>query len=147
MGIQLRPERRCVYVPAVRRPDGSFIQNFQPGEYKKVWVTQEADGQEKSPQWQWWMYPPDGKLGVLTQHAVTEHLDGSVSVTPSILQVGTWHGWLVHGQWEEVDYFFGGTRAILSKTTSCGWPFKKSQGRTVRSFSSTQTDSGFELVS
>lgn len=37
-------------------------------------------------------------------HTVTEHEDGTITVSPSILittHLGSWHGYLKHGVWEE----------------------------------------------
>lgn len=51
----------------------------------------------------WWIYPPgkDCGIGVLTDHAVTEEADGSITVTPSIEYPGVWHGHLIRGEWQE----------------------------------------------
>lgn len=41
----------------------------------------------------------------LTRHSVTEHEDGTITVSPSILVEGgngeSWHGYLEHGVWRE----------------------------------------------
>ena len=43
--------------------------------------------------------------GNLSQYEVTEHEDGTITVSPSILieqpPIGTWHGYLRRGVWEE----------------------------------------------
>jgi hypothetical protein len=43
-------------------------------------------------------------IGALGRHEVTEHDDGTITVSPSILVQGTkgeelYHGWLEHGVW------------------------------------------------
>lgn len=52
----------------------------------------------------WFATTPNGLLGNLGNHTVTEHQDGTISVTPSILVSGgmqTWHGYLTRGVWKE----------------------------------------------
>ncbi len=54
----------------------------------------------------WSACTPNGHLGNLKNHEVTEHEDGTITVSPSIL-VGDdkgdhWHGYLEHGIWREV---------------------------------------------
>lgn len=49
----------------------------------------------------WWAVLPDGTFGRLTDHEVTEHEDGTISVQPSIYFDEKWHGWLVRGEWRE----------------------------------------------
>jgi hypothetical protein len=50
----------------------------------------------------------DPMLGNLSRHTVTEHEDGTISVSPSILMGGQgtttapWHGFLERGVWREV---------------------------------------------
>lgn len=68
---------------------------------------------------EWWIVDPFRHVGRLTTHRVEEHDDGSITVTPSILDVADteafkaaggaaiidpnpdqgWHGWLEHGVW------------------------------------------------
>lgn len=68
---------------------------LQPGEYVKI-----ING--PTP----WMAndPNDGGPFVLgvKNHAVHEHPDGTITVTPSIYDTspGGWHGWLRQGVWE-----------------------------------------------
>jgi hypothetical protein len=54
----------------------------------------------------WYCRPPWKHAGgSLARHTVTEHEDGTITVSPSILiatHVGTWHGYLEHGIWREV---------------------------------------------
>lgn len=56
----------------------------------------------------WYACTPNGLLGNLAAHKVTEHEDGTITVSPSIL-VGfrdqgkpSWHGYLEYGVWREV---------------------------------------------
>lgn len=64
--------------------------------------------------WDWYCCVPDkedpddpGMMGFLTRHAVIEHEDKTITVSPSILVgQGTtntpWHGYLERGVWREV---------------------------------------------
>jgi hypothetical protein len=68
---------------------------LEPGEY----IKSEAGS--------WYACTPNGHLGNLGDHQVTEHSDGTITVSPSILVtlVGTeegWHGYLERGIWREV---------------------------------------------
>lgn len=72
--------------------------NFQPGEYGLVGGY-------------WHACTPNGALGNLSRHEVTEHEDGSITVSPSILVSSLdskgnaheiWHGYLERGVWREV---------------------------------------------
>lgn len=55
---------------------------------------------------EWTLNIPGGDLANLSRHEVTEHVDGTISVTPSILvtrgnrQDWRRHGYLVRGKWE-----------------------------------------------
>lgn len=64
---------------------------FEDGDYGRV------DGV-------WHARPPGAGLGTLEAHDVTEHEDGTITVSPSILVTGrtTWHGYLERGVWREV---------------------------------------------
>ena len=57
----------------------------------------------------WWCMTPSNFIGNLSLHTVTEHDDGTITVSPSILvteQIGgverMWHGYLERGIWREV---------------------------------------------
>lgn len=58
----------------------------------------------------WLCWPPGSGLGNLAQHTVTEHDDGTITVSPSILIRSTdddgspvvWHGYLERGVWRTV---------------------------------------------
>lgn len=58
----------------------------------------------------WYCHAPGdgGFTGNLSAHDVTEHEDGTITVSPSILiksrhgeTVSEWHGFLEHGDWRE----------------------------------------------
>lgn len=49
----------------------------------------------------WWCRPPKGGCGILGDHQVTEHEDGTITVSPSILMPGQWHGYLERGVFRE----------------------------------------------
>jgi hypothetical protein len=58
---------------------------------------------------EWECVAPDGSRGNLSAHEVTEHKDGTITVSPSILirggrdvQQELWHGYLEHGVWRSV---------------------------------------------
>lgn len=53
----------------------------------------------------WWLYLPGGGVGNLTNHDITEHGDGTITVSPSILVTSGRkdrhrHGFLKRGVWE-----------------------------------------------
>lgn len=73
--------------------------DLEPGEYGR------------KPDGSWWVKPPEKEgfycgVGSLGKHQVTEHEDGTITVSPSILVYGhhdkTWHGYLEKGVWREV---------------------------------------------
>lgn len=66
----------------------------------------------------WAICTPNGRIGSIEKHAVVEHEDGSITVSPSILVYPTthtryegeqlvnyeapgWHGYLQTGEWRE----------------------------------------------
>lgn len=57
----------------------------------------------------WYCSAPGKHLGCLSKHAVTEHEDGTITVSPSILISAPhegkanvlWHGYLEKGIWRE----------------------------------------------
>ena len=64
-------------------------------------------GQDKSGTW--YARPFGMHMGGLENHDVIEHDDGTITVTPSILIIGSkgngevrWHGYLDHGVWREI---------------------------------------------
>lgn len=54
----------------------------------------------------WEVTTPNGLHGRLGNHEVTEHEDGTITVSPSILVEyppgKSWHGYLERGEWREV---------------------------------------------
>lgn len=54
----------------------------------------------------WYCRPPGNRMGNLSNHEVTEHEDGTITVSPSILISGpnlkSWHGYLEKGIWRQV---------------------------------------------
>jgi len=72
--------------------------NGGPGDYCKV----ASDEPGAAPgHTVWYIRDPLGRVGQLRDHAVTEHQDGTVTVSPSILdeRPGGWHGFLERGIW------------------------------------------------
>lgn len=56
----------------------------------------------------WYARPPGEHMGSLRSHQVTEHADGTITVSPSILITGydgdcavRWHGYLQSGVWTQ----------------------------------------------
>lgn len=54
----------------------------------------------------WYARPPGQRMGCLKNHDVTEHEDGTITVSPSIEILGDggvtlWHGFLERGVWRE----------------------------------------------
>jgi hypothetical protein len=79
-----------------RVPDGAAWYGDaipEPGAYGRVRV----DGE-----WVWRARAPSGAVANLERHDVTEHEDGTITVSPSILVTGggeDWHGFLERGVW------------------------------------------------
>ena len=69
-------------------PDAEGWFTIQPGDYVKA-----VDGT-----WIAWA-PGDRAPGGLQKHEITEHQDGTITVTPSILTPSGWHGYLQAGIW------------------------------------------------
>lgn len=80
----------------VRCPDDTPPHELEPGDYAKY-----KGG--------WFARIPNGDLMLtanLARHAITEHEDGTISVSPSILcdkgsRNESWHGYLERGIWRE----------------------------------------------
>lgn len=83
-----------------KRVSGKEPHELEPGEYG-FWPENEGLG--------FFARTPNGHLGNLGGHSVTEHEDGTITVSPSILVSATiggvemqlWHGWLERGVWRE----------------------------------------------
>lgn len=76
-----------------------FYHDYEPGDYGK----DPRDGI-------WYCRPPgtNSLIGNLKNHTVTEHEDGTITVSPSILiswpgiqAESKWHGYLEKGVWRE----------------------------------------------
>lgn len=57
---------------------------------------------------EWWIVDPKGMIGALNpgRHQVTEHEDGTITVSPSIVSTipehgHDYHGWLERGVWRD----------------------------------------------
>jgi len=74
----------------------------QPGDYMKVPPDEGPHRPDGSPVW--YIRDPAGNVGTLLTHTVEEHEDGTITVSPSILDPspGGWHGWLERGVWRSV---------------------------------------------
>lgn len=76
-------------------------QRAYPNEKGELWLREGEYG--KDARGTWMARPPGLDMGSLEHHEVTEHEDGTVTVSPSILisdgQV-QWHGFLVRGIWK-----------------------------------------------
>lgn len=72
---------------------------LRPGRYCKV-----PDGMDPRGRGVWYAIDPTGCAGAIrpAQHQVVEHDDGTITVTPSLVMPGGWHGYLEHGVWREV---------------------------------------------
>lgn len=106
-GVRVQPDANG-YPPALK-----------PGEYVRVAPLRRGDGTEftDDERRQWWTQPywiccsPNGHAGNLAAHAIAEHEDGTITVSPSILirtsrdggrtMVDLWHGFLERGVWRE----------------------------------------------
>lgn len=73
----------------------------QPGDYCKV-LPEDEDG--LAGKVTWYVCDPNGVVGRLVDHIVTEHEDGTITVSPSILDAAPdgWHGYLERGEWRSV---------------------------------------------
>jgi hypothetical protein len=84
-----------------RLPDGFHYADAEPGDY---WKQSLGTIDDPGYKFFWTIRDPAGDLGTLRTHQVIEHDDGTITVTPSILNVGGegWHGFLERGVWREV---------------------------------------------
>jgi hypothetical protein len=70
--------------------EDGFLPPLQPGDYGI------HDGK-------WYGKTPNGYTCGLANHQVTEHENGTITVSPSILvstDVEVWHGYLINGVWQ-----------------------------------------------
>ncbi len=49
----------------------------------------------------WWFRHPDGGAGMLLDHHIDEHEDGTITVRPSLVMGGV-HGYLTKGEWRDI---------------------------------------------
>lgn len=74
-----------------------------PGDDGHLWLQPGDYG--RSFHGTWMARPPRLAAGDLSRHEVTEHEDGTITVSPSILiqqpPLGDWHGYLERGVWRE----------------------------------------------
>lgn len=78
-------------------PQEGGFQRLRPGEYGRL-----EDGT-------WYAETPNGHGANLGRHKVTEHEDGTITVSPSILvstrirgkDIQVYHGWLERGVWRD----------------------------------------------
>lgn len=72
-----------------------------PNAKGELWLSPREYG--KDPQGVWWARCPGCSMGCLKNHEVEEHLDGTITVTPSIEvtqpPLPGWHGFLERGIW------------------------------------------------
>lgn len=83
----------------------------EPDINKYNWGMAPGDyGYAKNDPWEAWVcLSPNGLIGALGNHKVTEHEDGTITVSPSILITvdnpddgnASYHGFLKRGVWEE----------------------------------------------
>lgn len=82
--------------PAWCRRDRCMRLVAEPGSYMKV-------TREDGSTWCWYVRAPNGDVCTIwpERHQITEHVDGKVSVSPSIVfpHGGRWHGFLRAGVW------------------------------------------------
>ena len=90
-------------VPDVEDPHSTHPR-LEPGDYRRT---------KRGGEWVWECRPPgdhpETVQGNLGKHDITEHDDGTITVSPSILIQTTWagkphewHGYLERGVWREV---------------------------------------------
>lgn len=76
-----------------------------PNEDGKMWYKEGDYG--KMVDGHWFCRPPGRHMTWLRDHEVTEHEDGTITVTGSIVITDpgqSWHGYLERGIWREVWY-------------------------------------------
>jgi hypothetical protein len=95
---EVTPGHRVECTPEGFLPPGWMI----PGAYGRLNRTLEQVWNCEAQLW-WNVCAPDGSACSLNPalHNVTEHVDGTITVSPSIV-TPTWHGWLQCGVWRSV---------------------------------------------
>jgi len=63
----------------------------------------------------WFGMTPNGHLANLSAHKITEHSDGTITVSPSIMlkqgKIEVWHGFLREGVWEACGPYWVGKQS------------------------------------
>lgn len=79
------------------------LKQFYDNEYRQPGDYCGPIKSEDGPEGAWYICDPKGQVGGLYNHKIEEHGDGSISVSPSILDnsPGGYHGFLEHGVWRE----------------------------------------------
>jgi hypothetical protein len=96
-----------------RLADGYHYKDSEPGDYWRQiqWIGSDprppdtlAPDAVRGKDYEWCIRDPQGDVGQLGKHEVTEHEDGTITVSPSILNPGQggWHGFLERGVWRQV---------------------------------------------
>lgn len=78
------------------------VQALRVADYNEVLQNLDKVCYYNEPEHGWFVYFPNGLLATLANHKVTEHEDGTISVTPLILVANydlTIHGYLTKGIW------------------------------------------------
>ena len=69
----------------------------------QLWLAEGDYGQNTDGNWL--VRPPGRSMGELEDHDVTEHSDGTITVSPSIRsewgERPYWHGYLERGEWRK----------------------------------------------
>lgn len=80
---------------------GKRVYPHETGQLVKYLDQQGSYGHDASGEW-WAHAPAPGcPIAALSDHQITEHEDGTISVSPSILWEGKYHGYLQRGVWIE----------------------------------------------
>jgi hypothetical protein len=71
----------------------------QPGDYCKV-----PRGLDPREDGCWYAMDPTGGIGTILPsiHRIVENDDGTISLSPSLVMPGGWHGFLERGLWRSV---------------------------------------------
>ena len=72
----------------------AFPRGARPGDYAKVPAGIDPRGDEV-----WYAVAPDGRAFAIVTHDVSEHDDGTISCSPSVVTPSGWHGFLERGVW------------------------------------------------
>jgi hypothetical protein len=88
---------------------GETKQGTRVYDLKDDWTNLEGGGYAKLDNGDWAIHPPEARYGTISPriHTITEHEDGTITVSPSILYHGHanwegWHGYLERGVWRRV---------------------------------------------